>query len=294
MKDIKKPFEEKRTNFLNEYKKQKTINIIVLIVALVIVLVFFIVFRNNMVPALVVAFIAVVGLFAYTQVIKKKLNDKTTKYINDFYSITSESVLSESGFDNLDFIPEMELSRDEVQRSEIMKEINYVKSRNVHVGKVNDRDIRIADLLFKVQVTPKESKVAFCGKFIQVDLDKMLEEKMVMYLKPATEAMGPNMLDGLELVEDNDKYAIYSSDKKFVNSHKKLIKAFSELQVNEYILDCTVTFLKDEMTIAISCSDNIMVVPLFDELNEDCFVALSNALKVVRKMIDELDKKKQE
>lgn len=290
MKDIKPEFEQKRNQFLNDFKKQKRVNLIILIVTLVVLLILFIFLNDKAAIAVAVSFLAIIVLLVYTQFAKKKLSKRTSEYINDFYQITTDAALEHAELN--DFILELqgEVSHAELESAQIVKDISFVRSRNVLNGTIHGYNARLADLLFKVKVSAKESKIAFCGKYIQVTLDKMYKEKVVMYLKPATAATGPNMLDDVHGVIEDERYVVYCSDDKFIEKHKALVKAFEEFAIDSNLLDATMTIVKDKMTFLLSYADNIMVVPLYEELNASGFSKFGDDLKNVKEIVGALKK----
>lgn len=288
MLDIKTPFEAKRLCFLNAFKKQKIINMIVLVAALAVIIVIMVVFSKQMEYALVGAVVVIIGLFCYTHVNKKALNRRTMEFIKQFYEITSSAALKHAGINDFVQIADGIIERSEVEKAELMSGITHVKSRNVIDFKLNNREVKISDLLFKVGVDHKTSKVAFCGKFLQCKLETPVDKKTLIYRKPKAEFVGPNMLEGLEQLKDDEKIIVYSADSKFAIEHKNLLSAISKIEVDDTLLDLTFSITGDTLTVALSYADTIMVVPLYDEIKEKPFEKYAIDLKDILDIIEKI------
>ncbi len=286
MHNIQEEFEVKRLDFLKAFKRQKTINMVVLVAALAAAVLLFIAFPNNAEITIAGAVVIMVGLFAYTQITKKSLNKRTYAYINYFYEVTSKLALNHAGIEEYKQFNNLEINREDVEKAKIMKDISLVKSRCDIQFDFANKSIKMSDTLFKTGTDPKTSKIVFCGKFLQCELEKPAETRVIVYRKPKGEFAGPSDLEGLTNVKDDEKIVVYAENDTALNKYKKLISIVSKFEIDEYLLDLTVSVVDDVLSIAMSYADTVMVVPLYDEMSQKPFEKYAKDLQEVLQIIE--------
>ena len=145
----------------------------------------------------------------------------------------------------------------------------------------------MADLMFSVP-NPKDAKkpiVAFCGKFIQYHSLKPYEERIVLYRKTVVpNCYGPNDVEELEKVIDDDKLLVYAANK---NYNKKILEKLANVEVDDYLYDLTIAINGNLVTIALSYADKLVAIPLNEPTD---FVGFERVAKDIKLVVEEIIK----
>lgn len=294
MNEQKEELERRRNEFLNYFKRAKTINYIVLFLSVVLFVGLFVVFHKMEQDTIgfVVCIVIVIALFAYVNVVKRNVNKYTVNYIKKYYEDTTKVIVNNIGVENFELIAEDDLNVDKVTEARIMKDVCYTRSRNIIKFNLDNKEIELGDLLFKT-TNPNDAKkpiVAFCGKFMQFVSNKNLEGRTLIYRKTKQEnCFGPTDIDGLEKIIDDEELLVYSSDKNFdKNFTKKMLSILRNIKIDDNLFDLTVATNSNLVSIAMSYSDKLMVIPLYDETPIESFVKFQNDLGIMKDFIKEL------
>ena len=294
MNEQKEELERRRMEFLNYFKKAKIINYIVLFLSVALFIGLFILFYklDQAVIGLIASAVIVIGLLIYVRIIKNKINKYTSEYIKKYYEDTTKVILSSIGIDTFESLVEDEINVSKVSDAKIMKDVCYTRSRNIVKFSFDDKEIELGDLLFKT-VNPDDAKkpiIAFCGKFMQFKSNKNLEGRTLIYRKAKQEnCFGPTDIDGLEKIIDDEELLVYSSDKNFEKHFtKKMVNILRSIEIDENLYDITLAANGNLVSIALSYSDRLMVIPLYEETPIECFIKAQNDLNVIKDIIKEL------
>ena len=291
MDEQKEELERRRNEFLNYFKKAKTINYIILLLSIVLFIGLFILFHKMGQDTIgfIVCIAIVIGLLVYVKIVKRNVNSYTMNYIKKYYEDTTKVILKGIDVDTFETLVEDDINVEKVSNARIMKDICFTRSRNIVKFNLDDKEIELGDLLFKT-TNPEDAKkqiIAFCGKFIQFKSNKNLDGRTLVYRKAKQEnCYGPNDIEGLEKVIDDEELLVYSSDKNFEKHFtKKMLNVLRGIIIDEDLYDLTVSANGDLVTIAMSYSDKLMVIPLYDETPINSFIKFQNDLKIIENII---------
>lgn len=289
--DDKEYMENLRKDFMSFFKKLKIINTSVILVAFVAFILIFVFLRDKVYLAMGLAIGLLIAMFVFVSVIKRKLSNKTQAYVKEYYQKETEFVLKNAEVTDLETLPDDTMEITSMTEARILKDINFVRSRNNVEFVLNDKKIKMSDLLFKIP-NPSDKKkdvIAFCGKVLQYHVDKPYDGRTLIYRKTTIpNCYGPNDIEGLEKITDDDKLLVYSSDKNFKKIFsEKLLKEISNIEINENLYDMTISLSGDLVTVALSYADEIMVIPSTKEVpfasltkvQEDLTFVLSELIK---------------
>ncbi|MCH5172216.1 MAG: hypothetical protein J1F31_05270 [Erysipelotrichales bacterium] len=294
MDEQKEELERRRKAFLNYFKKAKIINYIVLFLSVALFIGLFILFHklDKDLIGLIVCIVIVIGLLAYVKIIKSKINKYTGEYIRKYYEDTTRVLLKGIGIDTFESLAEDEINVTTVSNARVMKDVCYTRSRNIVKFNFDNKEIELGDLLFKT-TNPQDAKkpiIAFCGKFMQFKSDKTLEGRTLIYRKAKQEnCYGPTDVDGLEKLIDDEKLLVYSSDKNFEKHFtKKTLNILRNIEIDDDLYDVTVAVNGNLISILMSYTDKLMVIPLYEETPIDCFKKAQTDLDTIQNIIKEL------
>ena len=287
----KDELERRRNDFLNYFKKAKTINYIVLFLSVILFIGLFVLFHKMGQDTIgfIVCIVIVIGLFAYVNIVKRNVNKYTVNYIKKYYEDTTKTLLNNIGVDITEFIVEDDINMEKVSNARIMKDVCYTRSRNIVKFAIDNKEIELGDLLFKTANHQDEKKpiIAFCGKFLQFKSEKHLEGRTLIYRKAKQEnCFGPTDIEGLEKLIDDDKLLVYSSDKNFEKMFtKNTLNIIRDITIDEDLYDLTIATNGNLVSIAMSYSDKLMVIPLYEETPINSFIKAQSDLEIIKEVI---------
>ncbi len=294
MEELKEKLEKRRLDFLAYFKKARIINFVLLFVSVIAFIGIFVLCHKMEQDTIgfIACIVIVIALFAYVNIVKKKINRYTFNYIKNYYEDTTKVMLKSIGVETFESLPEDSLTIEKISNARIMKDVCFTRSRNIVHFILDDKEIEMGDLLFKT-TNPEDVKktiIAFCGKFIQFKSKKNLHGRTLIYRKAKQEnCFGPSDLDGLDKILDNEKLLVYSSDKDFeLEKEKNIFDIINNIEINEDLYDLTVAANGDVISIALSYSDKLMAIPLYEETPINSFLKAQNDLAQIKNIIQEL------
>ncbi len=268
--------EETRLNFFNLYKRQKRINLIVMLVFLAVIVLFMVLFGTD--PSkFSYALVAIVIYFAFMWIYSKKmrtiLNEAVDKYISTYSRLVDSYVFNQENVSDVEIFFHRKVELDQVKRARVVKDINHVGSRDLIEGKMFDISFVASDLLINTLVAgEKKPKPVFIGKYFEFDdINLTKEGRTLIYLQGNEQSVGPSDINDLEKVNIDglkDKFKVYSSEKepqKILNL--EMINALNAFEPNDDLIDLFISFNEDKAYIGLSYSDELMVIPLMKEFN---------------------------
>ncbi len=289
--DDKEYMENMRKDFMSFFKKLKIINTSVILVAFVAFILIFAFLKDKVYLAMGLAIALLIAMFVFVSVIKRKLSSKTQAYVKEYYQKETEFILKNAKVTNLESLADDTMDMTSMTEARILKDINFVRSRNNVEFVLNEKKIRMSDLIFKIP-NPNDKKkviIAFCGKVLQYRVDKPYDGRTLIYRKTTIpNCYGPNDIEGLEKIMDDDKLLVYSSDKNFAKIFPEaLLKKIADVEINENLYDMTISLSGDLVTIALSYADDIMVIPSTKEVP---FASLTKVQEDITFVLSELIK----
>jgi len=257
--------DEKRKKFWDIYSQQKKANNWVIIPAMIASILIFIILSNYYFIALLLVGAILVGLFIYTNAVKKKVDALLQAYVKDYYTLFNGYTLYSKNITEMTYDQEEKLEKKEFADAGFILDIHSTNSRNVVHGKWFGLKFKAADLVAKILVSKKE-EVCFLGKFFEIDASEETEYKTVIYIKPHEDnGSGPNNIGGLDERKDlglGEKIVVWSSDpqvKKIFT--KKVITALQAFDPNKDLVDVAISILRDKIYIALSYENGLLVLP---------------------------------
>jgi len=289
--DDKEYMENMRKDFMSFFKKLKIINTSVLLASFVVFILLFVLLRDKGYLPMIIAIVLIIAMFVFVSIVKRKLSAKTQAYVKEYYQKETEFVLKNAEVTDLTSLADDTMDLTSMTEARILKDINFVRSRNNIEFAIHDKKVRMADLIFKIPHPTEKKKViiAFCGKVLQYHVDKPYDGRTLIYRKTTVpNCYGPNDIEGLEKIQDDDKLLVYSSDKNFAKIFPEaLLKKIADVEINENLYDMTISLNGNLVTIALSYADDIMVIPSIKEVpfasltkvQEDLTFVLSELVK---------------
>lgn len=271
MENLQTTLEEKKGVFWKEYSKYKKINNVLLGVSVAVIIADYIwLLPWNQIVGFVVIGVMLAGLLFYSSYMKKNISAKVNGYLEEYYSLTSNYAFENDRLDNFKSMMQEKLQTNDFVDARILKEIVHSGSRNLVTYDYRSFQVKSADYVAYREVNKKRNAV-FLGKLFVIKADHSFTGRTVVYLKPAKETTipnyGPDDVVDLFKVVDNDQMVVYSSDEHTPLADEKTLELMNNLTPNQYLIDATLVFENDLITIALSYSDELMAVPLKEAFN---------------------------
>ena len=277
--DFYNQVDENQQTFNSFFKKNKTVNLIIIISFLAVIIAVIFLLRNSgafipVMAVLVVAYFVVLNIFS--KKVKAKMNDEASKTIAKYISLLDSYVTQNKAFSDIKFNSNEKIDGDLFVSLKIVKDIFHVGGRDVLKGKIFDMPFIGGVCLVKTREAKEDGStqdyIVFLGKLFVIDASLNMDEgRAVIYLK-GKGANGPTDVDDLKKVEGllSDKYEVYSScdlNALFTEEVKNALEAFS---INDDLIDMFITVEKNRLAVGLSYADGIMTIPLFDPAKREC------------------------
>ena len=290
--------EEKRTVFKKEYNKQKIINSVVLGITLLAIVLICVFLLKQTLIAMICIIVILVGSMVFSHFKKKKMDKLTNEYIEFFYNTQTKYVFN----DNVNYVdvtnhPFEKLKPEEFINGGFVMNVTHLGSRSATYGQMSGLYFKAADTVARV-TTNGVTETAFLGKYFMIELDREVKGKTLIYMGPeANNGAGPNDLDGLDEIHIpglGENIKVWSSNKSITKVlTKPVIEAINAFKPNHLLEDICFSFKSNALYVAISYTDDMMVLPLFEpfklepvlQYKEDAS-KLAEFAKVFRKVIN--------
>lgn len=277
--DFYNQVDENQKAFNSFFKKNKTVNFIIIISFLILIVAVIILLRNSgaFIPVMaVLVVIYFVILHIFSKKVKAKMNNEANITIAKYISLLDSYVTQNKAFSDVKFNSEEKIDGDLFVSLKIVKDIFHVGGRDVLKGKIFDMPFVGGDCLVKTREAKEDGStqdyIVFLGKLIVIDTALELNGgRAIIYLK-GKGANGPTDIEDLNKVDGllSNKFDVYAScDLNAVlnDEAKKALEAFS---INENLIDMFITVEDKRLAIGLSYSDGIMTIPLFDAVKREC------------------------
>lgn len=278
MESIDLRIEEARASFMVIYKKQRLLNNVALGVVVLLIIAAYVILQawlNLNYVALGAVAVILVLLFVYSRISRTKIENSTKKYIYDYYGLMKEKTLPPDRFPNasIDFEKKLELSV--FTDAGILKDIVRINSRGVISFQYKGQPATLCDMASYTAVDGKQTP-SFLGKFLSVPVSFDTQGRILVYLKPKLQGKGPNALDDLKKLDENDRWVFYGAEGVSLKSlPSSFWSVFETLEVDDLLVDATFSIKSSEVKVALSYTDALMVLPLqnpFDPKPSDHFI----------------------
>lgn len=294
-KEMEKEFDEKRKEFLANYKKGRTINIVIMAVLMVAYIILLALFSSET-WVLYVGFVVIIVLLMYSTIYKKRMNQRLKEYISSFYQSVTEYAWKEAGIEPYEEDFQSQLAQEDVEKALIYTNIGQMKSMNLVRFSIANESFLSADTLIKIRTSNDEKKkstlkIAFGGKFYQSELQSMsLDANILLYKKGKYDLLvPPNDLKGMELLEETQEDLIYVKGK--IPSHIKevLLAQWKKIVIDESTLDVSLSFHDNRLTVLFSYADKMLTIPLYEPFENMGFSAVARDLAWLKETVEKLE-----
>ena len=277
--DFYNQVDENQQKFNAFFKKNRPVNIIIIISFLAVIVAVIFLLRNSgafipVMAVLVVAYFVILNIFS--KKVKAKMNDEAATTIATYISLLDSYVTQNKAFSDIKFNSNEKIDGDLFVSLKIVKDIFHVGGRDVLKGKIFDMPFIGGDCLVKTREAKEDGStqdyIVFLGKLFVIDTAlKMNEGRAIIYLK-GKGANGPTDIEDLTKVEGllSDKYDVYSSCDLRALLTKEAKNALEAFSINDNLIDMFITIEKNRLSVGLSYADGIMTIPLFEPAKREC------------------------
>ena len=287
--------EESRKDILQAYKKQRMISNISMVVAVVILVGAFIMIlqRKSLFVALgySLAGATLVAMIVFYFVPRNRLPKKVKEYVSLVSAALNSHAFNNQEFTNVKTDPNERLSTTDLISDRVYMDMNNVVSRNVVKGMYSERSFLVSDVAIRNAQGRKVTNL-FVGKYLTYKNDLHFESRYIIRLKGAEEIDLPNDLEGLVVLEENEKMVIYGPEGSKIKDDlgTKFIPSLKEIEIKGALLGLSIVIWAGHSAAYLSYSDEIVALPFEREFNKEAYdeyiatqLRLLNALKTLLK-----------
>lgn len=298
--------EAARNEFKAEQKKQKKLNYLVTAIMITILIGAFVLVMTRPVdgegssPFVWVGIAlmggCLIGSYFVTSAMKKSLTSKANTYIEKLFEESSTYVYSDGVNKNITVQPLGKMEDNDFYEGHFYSNLKGTKSRNLVNFTRNNLSYSSCDLaancLVKNRLSPK-----FLGKFYKIEFKGNYKHTTILQMKGNNLSIPIDNVDGLNLIEDNEKYIIYSDDadaKKIVDG--KLLNTIKLIKINDPVVDIIFSIKNNTIRIGIDYVDSFLTIPVeenFDlKFTKKSMEDFADIAKIVDQTVANINKSK--
>lgn len=268
--------EDDRKAFLKTYRLHNRLKAIVAFACIAIIIVACIVLPNvittdnkNLKTVLTIGLtvFALAGMIGYSIFSRKMIDKKMREYFKNFYQNSNNFEFDQKGFDKVELQEPGKITLEQFNDCKLYKDVVQVGSRGLTEFEFNGIPMAVVDCAGNTR-QDKRIRPVFVGKYLFAACSYTEDEPIVVYLKGNERSLPPTNLEGLKIVVDEAKYAIYTNNTKW---DKVLTKAISDkilaIKTNELLVDLAICIYGGRTFIMMGYDDPIMVLPLQQEFD---------------------------
>ena len=275
-KDLAKRIDEKREEFNKFGKKLKMWNYVVtavLLIVLVLALVLALTLGNEegqswvTIVVLCCAIALLVGSFIFSRYQRKRLDKAGNEYVQFVLGETNKEIYTGDRFKDLTF----SITGDQkalFDESKMFLNIKTFKAINVSSGLVNNKPFTVFDCAASILVKNRPQP-RFLGRMFVFELEGVdLNLRGLFQLKGKEYSYPVDDLDGLKLVDGNDKYTFYVNDERVKEVlNNKVLSIIKQFKIDKTIIDVIVSLNNGKLFVGIDYADDFINVPTKESLN---------------------------
>ena len=262
-----------RAQFLKVYRLQNTLKWIVSLISIGAVI-FGCLGVPNLVPgtagtiAMVAILVAALALtILYSVFTKKGMQKRMHNYFDLYYQNVNSFVFDKEGIENIKAQFPGKIEPVAFTDNNLYKDVADVGSRGLTEFEYHSLPIAIVDCAAQVR---KEKRVVpvYVGKYLFAASSYDYDEPLYVYFKGDKRALPPTNLEGVKVVQEDKKLAIYSNNKdwkKVINADVK--KLFQKIEMNKYLVDLSISLQKGRVFVLMGYDDPLMILPLQEQFN---------------------------
>lgn len=272
IEEVEKSINEARTAFEQVHKKTMNLNRIVAAIFILLIIggsVVTFLYSKYVLYLLIAIIVCFVGVFIFTKLSRKKLNDAVRTYL-DIYSNYTDSFI----FNN-EKITDVKLGFKEkvnpliVEKMDFLSKVGAVGSRDMIKGKMSGKYFEAADVSIKdgEEKDIRKQKAVFVGKVFNFQYLNPDFGRTILYLKGCGDS-APNKLEEVNQVNVDglsNRWVVYTSNNNYSRIFtNEIVKVLNNLVTDSMLNDVLITIQKEQIIIGLSYSDELMVIP-FDK-----------------------------
>lgn len=290
--------EVERGKFYNHFRVQNTLKTVIFILCLVAIVVACIVIPNvvegndNLKTGLMlgICVVAAGGAIAYSAITKRSMNSRMRKYFNYYYKNVNEYAMDQEGFANPVLQEPGKIDINLFRDCNLYKDIVDVGSRGLTEFEYNGIPMRIVDCAGNIK-DEKRMRPVFVGKMLHCAGAYLGEQSIVIYFKGNDKALPPTNVSESKVIEDNEKYIIYSNSADAKKVIKPAIKKLLDsINMNEYLVDLAISLHDGKIYAMFGYDDPLMILPLQKQFDPKPNEQFKKDLGQVIKLVEALNK----
>lgn len=248
--------------------------------------------NNNLKSGLMIGIVvaALAGTFGYSVFTKRNINNKMRKYFNFYYKKINEFAMKQEGFSEPVLQEPGKIDIDLFKDTNLYKDVIDVGSRGLTEFEYNGIPMRIVDCAGNIK-DEKRMRPVFVGKLLHCATKYLGEHTIVIYFKGNDKALPPTNVTELKVIEDNEKYIIYSNSaeaKKVINASIK--KMLNGIEMNKYLIDLAISMHDGKIFVCFGYDDPIMILPLQNQFDPKPNEQYKKDLGKIIKLVEALNK----
>jgi len=296
--EVCKVIEKGRQAYYSEQKKVRRINTISsvgLLAVLIAAFVLMIVFNGKEEYAYItyiglgVMIVCLIGAFVFSKITKKRLTVAADAYLDLLCKTINGYLFSGENFSDLTAEATRQLDKELFLDARIYKDLKGTKSRNTVSVKYKGKLLQSAELAASIQIKNRLSPM-FLGRFY--DYENTYDKngcRILMQIKGGNLSRPVDDLDGIELVENNKNYIVYTNDKEWKKVlSAKTISKITALKIDKTLIDVIVSIRPGKTCIGIDYSDEFMSIFIDKEFDFNTVKRCQRDLAKVLTILDEI------
>ena len=282
--------EKERTDIIAQSKRGNLLSTISIMIVLALSVAG--VFTLTKIPVLAYCLMgaAVLVLITFSIITRRIARPDAKGYIIKASTAINKYTFADNRFSEVFYDPTDKLELGDVSSDGVYQGLVRTASRNVVEGKFEGRSFKVCECALFNPNQGKKQDPAFIGKYLTTTNDLHFEGRIIFISKGEKDADLPNDLDGLQQVENEEKFYIYATDEKAVKEiDKNFIKAIKNINVTGHLMNLTVVLWAGRSIVYASYDDATITLPFYEKYQADTavkyrddLIALLDALKLLR------------
>lgn len=288
-----KSVNDKRTDYKKYADKQKKINYVITgIVAAMLIASFALMMIFSKIDWIIyvglgVMVLVLIATYLSSKLMKKKLMENASKYIDSMYSEVADYIYKDEGVKDFEVTPKGKLEDKWFIDAHYYTNLAGTRSRNfVHYvldGVIYDSCDLAGNTKVKGKLSPK-----FLGRFFSIKTGTKTDGKVTLFqLKGGNLSVAVDDIEDLKLIEGNDDYVVYSNDENVSKIfNKRLVSEIKSFKIQDPLIDVIVSLKDNLLSIGIDYVDEFMNIPVDKEFSIKIPRKAKQDYSKVRKIVD--------
>ena len=288
--------EDARQKFLKVYKTQNTLKWIISALSIVMIIFGFIFFPNmvkgtgGMAGMIAIGVGAIALTLTYSIITKRNMNKRMKDYFALYYDCVNKFAFEGDDFANMKSQFPGKIQDEAFTDNCMFKDVTTVGSRGLTELEYKGTPIAVCDCAAQT-VVDRRAKPVFVGKYLYAAANYDFDEPVYIYLKGDERSLPPTNLDEVNVVSEDDKMIIRSSNKDW----KKVIspevkKLLGKVKMNKYLVDLSISLQRGRVFVCMGYDDPLMILPLQNKFDAKPNEQFKKDVYNILDLIKEFDK----